>query len=82
MIDYIILIDNFYLFRNYYEKINYNTNINCINKMTDEEKENQALINGQRETLATYNAFINIQYESVCLDDNDILDFENLLNCK
>jgi len=37
--DYIILIDNFYLFRNYYEKINYNTNINCINKMTDEEKE-------------------------------------------
>jgi len=36
--DYVILIDNFYLFRNYYEKINYNTNINCVNKMTDEEK--------------------------------------------
>jgi len=36
--DYVNLIDNFYLFRNYYEKINYNTNINCVNKMTDEEK--------------------------------------------
>lgn len=36
--DYVILIDNFYLFRNYYEKINYNTNINCVNKMTDDEK--------------------------------------------
>jgi len=36
--DYVNLIDNFYLFRNYYEKINYNTNINCVNKMTEEEK--------------------------------------------
>ena len=36
--DYVNLIDNFYLFRNYYEKINYNTNINCVNKMTAEEK--------------------------------------------
>jgi len=36
--DYIGMIDNFYLFRNYFEKINYNTNINCVNKMTDEEK--------------------------------------------
>jgi poly(A) polymerase Pap1 len=36
--DYIAMIDNFYLFRNYFEKINYNTNINCVNKMTDEEK--------------------------------------------
>lgn len=36
--DYIGMIDNFYLFRNYYEKINYNTNINCVNKMSDEEK--------------------------------------------
>lgn len=36
--DYINLIDNFYLFRNYYEKINYNTNINCVNKMSEEEK--------------------------------------------
>jgi molecular chaperone DnaK len=37
--DYINLIDNFYLFRNYFEKINFNTNINCVNKMIDEEKE-------------------------------------------
>jgi molecular chaperone DnaK (HSP70) len=36
--DYIAMIDNFYLFRNYFEKINYNTNINCVNKMSDEEK--------------------------------------------
>jgi molecular chaperone DnaK len=36
--DYINLIDSFYLFRNYYEKINYNTNINCVNKMSEEEK--------------------------------------------
>jgi hypothetical protein len=32
------MIDNFYLFRNYYNKINYNTNINCVNKMSEEEK--------------------------------------------
>jgi molecular chaperone DnaK len=38
--DYTNLIDNFYLFRNYYEKIDYNTNINCVNKMSDEEKIN------------------------------------------
>ena len=36
--DYTTMIDNFYLFRNYYNKINYNTNINCVNKMSDEEK--------------------------------------------
>ena len=36
--DYTTMIDNFYLFRNYYNKINYNTNINCVNKMLDEEK--------------------------------------------
>ena len=36
--DYINLIDNFYIFRNYYEKIHFNTNINCVNKMTEEEK--------------------------------------------
>ena len=36
--DYINLIDSFYLFRSYYEKINYNTNINCVNKMSEEEK--------------------------------------------
>jgi len=36
--DYVNIVDNFYLFRNYYEKINFNTNINCINKMTDQEK--------------------------------------------
>ncbi len=38
--DYVVLIDNFYLFRNYFEKINFNTNINCVNKMSDEEKDN------------------------------------------
>jgi hypothetical protein len=36
--DYVNIVDNFYLFRNYYEKINFNTNINCVNQMTDEEK--------------------------------------------
>ena len=36
--DYTNMIDSFYLFRNYYEKINYNTNVNCVNKMSDEEK--------------------------------------------
>jgi hypothetical protein len=36
--DYINMIDNFYIFRNYYDKINFNTNINCVNKMTEEEK--------------------------------------------
>ena len=36
--DYTTMIDNFYLFRNYYNKINYNTNINCVNKMSEEEK--------------------------------------------
>jgi len=36
--DYVGIVDNFYLFRNYYEKINFNTNINCVNKMTEQEK--------------------------------------------
>jgi molecular chaperone DnaK (HSP70) len=36
--DYVSVVDNFYLFRNYYEKINFNTNINCVNKMTEQEK--------------------------------------------
>jgi molecular chaperone DnaK (HSP70) len=36
--NYVSIVDNFYLFRNYYEKINFNTNINCVNKMTEQEK--------------------------------------------
>jgi len=36
--NYVSVVDNFYLFRNYYEKINFNTNINCVNKMTEQEK--------------------------------------------
>lgn len=38
--DYVTIIDNFYLFRNYYDKINFNTNINCVNNMSDDEKLN------------------------------------------
>jgi molecular chaperone DnaK len=52
--DYIGLIDNFYLFRNYYDKINFNTNINCVNKMTEEEKvEITADINSTNEYICS-----------------------------
>ena len=58
--DYIGMIDNFYLFRNYFEKINYNTNINCVNKMTDEEK---LIITKEIEEVNTYICSIVNKFE-------------------
>jgi molecular chaperone DnaK (HSP70) len=56
--DYTTMIDNFYLFRNYYNKINYNTNINCVNKMSDEEK--LEITNNINETNAYICSIVNL----------------------
>jgi molecular chaperone DnaK len=75
--DYIILIDNFYLFRNFYEKINYNTNINCINKMTDEEKEiiTNDIITTNKYICSIMNKFENklkLDIAKYCDEFNDV----------
>ena len=56
--DYTTMIDNFYLFRNYYNKINYNTNINCVNKMSDEEK--LEITNNINDTNAYICSIVNL----------------------
>ena len=59
--DYVNIVDNFYLFRNYYEKINFNTNINCVNKMTEEEKVivTEELIEANKYMCSIANKFEN-----------------------
>ena len=49
----------------------------------DELKKQLALCNVscQREQLSQYNAFVNMQYHGVSLDDDDIDEFNDWLNC-
>ena len=35
----------------------------------------------QSEQLSQYNSFVNMQYHSVELDDTDITDFTDWINC-
>jgi hypothetical protein len=39
------------------------------------------VVSHQRELLSQYNAFVNMQYHGVSLDDSDIKDFNDWLNC-
>ncbi len=38
-------------------------------------------VSQQRELLSQYNSFVNMQYHSVELDDTDITDFTDWVNC-
>lgn len=39
------------------------------------------VVSHQRELLSQYNSFVNMQYNGVSLDDADIDDFKDWLNC-
>jgi molecular chaperone DnaK len=71
--NYVSVVDNFYLFRNYYEKINFNTNINCVNKMTEQEKINvtEDLIEANRYICSIANKFehkLKLDINKYCSD--------------
>ena len=39
-------------------------------------------VSGQRDLLSQYNSFLNMEYNSFGLDDSDIDNFNNCLNCQ
>jgi hypothetical protein len=43
--------------------------------------QQRELLNQQCELLSQYNDFVNMQYHGVSLDDSDIKDFNDWLNC-
>lgn len=58
---------------------NFMTLRDCI-----KELKQQLILSGvsqQRELLSQYNNFVNMQYHGCGLDDSDIKDFNDWLNC-
>ena len=50
--------------------------------LTESIDELHALLDDrQSEQLSQYNSFVNMQYHSVELDDTDITDFTDWINC-
>ena len=45
------------------------------------KNESLHIVSQQRELLSQYNSFVNMQYHSVKLDDTDITDFIDWINC-
>ena len=70
---------------NAYEPNNMRPNIpeDVYVEWLEDKIEQLALCNGsnRREQLSQYNAFVNMQYHGVSLDNTDIDDFNDWLNC-